>query len=95
VRRPNSRPRCSPTGRREDDLTREAAERAAGGENFFAARADLAVELTSHGYSEIVRPQHYDPRLWDAIESGDAARVAEYLTRAERTSRPIMWTAKP
>jgi hypothetical protein len=82
-------------GKPEADLIQAAAARVAAGEDFFSMHADLAVELTSRGYSEIVTPQRFDRGLWDAIESRDQVSIEDYLARAERTRHPIMWTDEP
>ncbi|XKH58343.1 hypothetical protein LG293_17100 (plasmid) [Citricoccus nitrophenolicus] len=75
-------------GRTAKSLVRQAAKRVATGQDFFAARVELAVELTSRGMAEILLPQRFDSKLWDAIESQDAKVIESYLLSAETSDFP-------
>lgn len=74
-----------------DSLVMAAAARIADGTaDPFAARNELAVELTDRGYGELLFPRQFDPEFWTVMESGDTCAIGTYLLECERAEVPVV-----
>lgn len=71
-------------------LIEAAAERIAAGEDLFAVRCGLAVDLARRGMGQVLLPTVFDPRLWEAVDSRDPRRIAAYLDACETLYIPAV-----
>ena len=66
------------------------SERIAAGEDLFAVRCGLAVDLARRGMGQVLLPTVFDPRLWEAVDSRDPRRIAAYLDACETLYIPAV-----
>jgi len=71
-------------------LIEAAAERVAAGEDLFAVRCGLTIDLARRGMGQVFLPTMFDPRLWDAVDSRDSRRIAAYPDTCEALHIPAV-----
>ena len=71
-------------------LIEAAAERVAAGEDLFAVRCGLTIDLARRGMGQVLLPTVFDPRLWEAVDSRDPRRIAAYLDACETLYIPAV-----
>ena len=71
-------------------LIEAASRRIAAGEDLFAVRCGLAVDLARRGMGQVLLPTMFDPRLREAVDSRDPRRIAAYLDACETLHIPAV-----